>query len=115
MEDLAGSLAKADWQPCGQASFTCNSIDLQKQLGDYVPSRLKDYKLSAWKKLVGFTRIDSPEGFLIPVAISAGEPHISDGTTSTKLVANEPVRFQVGYIISGSLYYIIALPPPAAA
>jgi hypothetical protein len=113
MEDLASSLDEAEWEARGEATFVCTSSEINDQLRRYVPSALKEHNLSAWKKSDGFTWIKSGEGLLVPVkATGEGEAQLLDGKKSITLVQNmEPVPFRTGYMISGSLYYIMAVEP----
>lgn len=69
---------------------------------------LKHYGLQAWK-INGRTMSQEPTGYILPVLIISDVSQIENGPC---LDVKSPVKFKRCGVISGFLYYIIALPPP---
>ncbi|KAE8132146.1 hypothetical protein BDV38DRAFT_216840 [Aspergillus pseudotamarii] len=86
MDKLARFLRTAHWQQTGQNTYFCDDPRLNALWVDLIedlPASLRGYGLQAWK-LNGTMKILEPEG---------------------------PIPFQKETIITGSLHFIIALPP----
>lgn len=113
MDKLASLLPTAEWEQTGAYTYFCKDPRLEsiwKDVASELPSLLKGYGLQAWKTM-GQTSPDEPLGYILPVRIISGEPRILNGLLLKP--KSEPVQFKKGDIISGFLYYVVALPPSA--
>jgi hypothetical protein len=113
MDKLAKFLPDAQWQQTGQHTYFCDDSALEDiwiKVAAELPTSVKGYGLQAWKT-TGYTRVVEPTGYILPVLAISGEPRILGGPS---LVPNSnPFHFEGEVIISGSLYYVVALPPSA--
>lgn len=110
MDELAEFLPKAHWKQTGQNTYFCDDPGLEAvwiKVAEELPNSLKGYGLQAWKT----TRVVEPTGYILAVCVIDGKPRIIGGPPL--IPKSEPFHFQGEAIISGSLFYIIALPPPA--
>ncbi|GMG13803.1 unnamed protein product [Aspergillus oryzae] len=119
MEELARFLRTAHWQQTGHNTYFCDDprletlwVDLVKEL----PASLKGYGLQAWK-LNGTTKILEPEGYIQPLPSIPGETTSTD-TNEPRILGGPkltpesgPIAFTSEVILTGSLYFIVALPP----
>ncbi|KAL2802107.1 hypothetical protein BJX63DRAFT_415851 [Aspergillus granulosus] len=110
MDGLVAFLEKAKWEKRGKDTSICVDENLESELGK-LTSRLpglKGHDLQAWKTTRG-ARILKTAAFLIPIRIIEGLPRVENGPELTP--GSEPFYFQDEIVISGSLYYVLALPP----
>lgn len=113
MDELAEFLPNAHWKQTGQNTYFCDDPDLEAiwfKVAEELPNSLKGCRLQAWKT-TGYTRVVGLRGYILAVCVIDGKPQIIDGPLL--IPKSELFHFQHKMIICGSLFYIVALPPPA--
>ncbi|KAE8374935.1 hypothetical protein BDV26DRAFT_30752 [Aspergillus bertholletiae] len=119
MDELARFLQTAHWQQTGKNTYFCDDARLETLWIDFakeLPAYLKGYGLQAWK-INGTMKILEPEGYIQPLPSIPGEttstdtdePRILGGPKLTP--GSGPIPFRSEVILTGSLHFIIALPP----
>ncbi|KAJ6095241.1 hypothetical protein N7486_005987 [Penicillium sp. IBT 16267x] len=107
MDQLADFLVGAQWRQTGQNTFFCDDSKLEAiwvRIAEQLPPQLKGCGLQAWK-ITGTTKMVETKGFIKPVS---GTGSIVGGQTLTS--ESQPVSFEKEVILSGSLYFILAIP-----
>lgn len=115
MDELAEFLPKAHWKQTGQNTYFCDDPGLEAiwiKVANELPDSLKGCGLQAWKT-TGHTKVVEPIGYILAVRVIDGKPRILGGPPL--IPKSKPFKFQSEAIISGSLFYIVALPPPEAS
>lgn len=110
MDGLVSFLEKAKWEKRGKDTSICVDENLKSELG-ILTSRLpglKGHDLQTWKTTRG-AMILKTAAYLIPIRIIEGTPRVENGPELTP--GSEPFYFEDEVVISGSLYYVLALPP----
>lgn len=109
MDRLADFLSGAHWRQTGQNTFFCDDPKLETiwvNVAEQLPSELKGCGLQAWK-ITGTTKMVEQKGLIKPIS---GTGAIVGGQTITS--ESQPVPFENEIILSGSLYFILAIPQP---
>lgn len=113
MDTLASFLEQASWKEDGENLYFCNDANLEPMLikaANELPDYLRGYGFQAWKVL-GRTRIQTTNGYIIPITIISNEPRLLSEVSQPLLRPQSPVRFDKEPLITPALYLILALPP----
>ncbi|KAE8130817.1 hypothetical protein BDV38DRAFT_289287 [Aspergillus pseudotamarii] len=110
MAELVAFLEKAHWEKRGKDTSICVDENLESVLVKFASGLpdLKGHDLQAWKT-TGSTRILKTAAYLIPICTIEGTPRVENGPEL--IPGSRPFYFEDEIVISGSLYYVLALPP----
>ncbi|KAE8311130.1 hypothetical protein BDV41DRAFT_543073 [Aspergillus transmontanensis] len=110
MAELVAFLEKAHWEKRGKDTSICVDENLESVLVKFASGlpELKGHDLQAWKT-TGSTRILKTAAYLIPICTIEGTPRVENGPEL--IPGSRPFYFEDEIVISGSLYYVLALPP----
>lgn len=107
MDQLAEFLIGANWRQTGQNTFFCDDPKLETiwvSVAEQLPAQLRSCGLQAWK-ITGTTKMVEPKGFIQPISgtgtIVGGQDLRPD---------SQPILFEEEIVLSGSLYFILAIP-----
>ncbi|PYH94305.1 hypothetical protein BO71DRAFT_231449 [Aspergillus ellipticus CBS 707.79] len=113
MDALSSFLKHASWYKDAENLFFCNDPNLEPMLVKVaceLPDYLQGYGFQAWKVL-GRTKIQATEGFIIPIALISSEPRLLSEESQPLLLPRSPIPFHSEPLITPALYLILALPP----
>ncbi|PYH75358.1 hypothetical protein BO82DRAFT_33319 [Aspergillus uvarum CBS 121591] len=108
--EFVAFLEGAEWEKRGKDTSICVDTNLESELGRLTSTLpgLKGHDLQAWKTTRG-ARILKTAAYLIPIHIIRGTAQVENGPVLTQ--GSQPFYFEDEIVVSGSLYYVLALPP----